>query len=209
MEDVLNKACQRADSYKLLSECYYLPDNALIQKVADVAQTDLFFAGLETCIPSDLELESLKIDYTRLFVGPFKLLAPPYGSVYLEDNRVMGASTLDVRSCYESEGMDIVIKEAPDHIAVELEFMYYLAVKQIEAIKEDNLQNIRSNQDKQYYFLATHLAMWVSELTENIEKNAQTEFYRKLASLTAIFVQKDLDACALLDTRQPHPIGGS
>jgi TorA maturation chaperone TorD len=208
MEDALNKACQRANSYKLLSECYHLPDNGLIQKVADVAQTDNFFAELKACIPSDLELESLKIDYTRLFVGPFKLLAPPYGSVYLEDNRVMGASTLNVRSCYESEGMDVVIKEAPDHIAVELEFMYFLVVKQIEAIREENLRNIHSYQHKQYHFLSTHLARWVPKFAENVQKNAQTEFYRKLARLTKIFVQKDLDACVLSDARQPHPIGG-
>ncbi len=208
MEDALNKACQRANSYKLLSECYHLPDNGLMQIVVDVAQTDNFFAELKACIPSDLDLESLKIDYTRLFVGPFKLLAPPYGSVYLEDNRIMGVSTLDVRSCYESEGMDIVIKEAPDHIAVELEFMYYLAVKQIQATKEEKSQDIQLYRKKQKSFLCSHLARWLPEFTENVQKHAHTEFYRKLASLTEIFVQKDLDACALFDTRQPYPIGG-
>jgi TorA maturation chaperone TorD len=196
MEDALNKVCQRADSYKLLSECYHLPDNALLQKIIEVAQTDNFFAELKACITSDLDLESLKIDYTRLFVGPFKLLAPPYGSVYLEDNRIMGASTLDVRSCYESEGMDVVIKEAPDHIAVELEFMYYLVVKQIEATKEENPRNIRSYQDKQDHFLGTHLARWVTEFSENVQKNAQTEFYKKLAGLTEVFVQKDAETLA-------------
>lgn len=208
MKYALNKACQRANSYKLLSECYHLPDNALIQKVVDAAQNDNFFAELKACITSDFDLESLKIDYTRLFVGPFKLLAPPYGSVYLEDSKVMGASTIDVRDCYESEGIDIVIKEAPDHIAVELEFMYYLAVKQIQATKEENPQDIQLYQKKQKSFLYSYLARWLPEFTENVQKHAHTEFYRKLASLTAIFVQKDLDACALFDTRQPYPIGG-
>ncbi|MHC4694550.1 MAG: TorD/DmsD family molecular chaperone [Planctomycetota bacterium] len=208
MEDALNKVCQRADAYKFLSECYYLPDNRLMQKVADVAKTHQFFAELETCILSGPELESLKIDYTRLFVGPFKLLAPPYGSIYLEDNRVMGVSTLDARYCYESEGMNVVIKEAPDHIAVELEFMYYLAVKKIQATKEENSQDIQLYQKKQKSFLCSHLARWLSEFTENVQKHAQTEFYRKLARLTALFVQNDLDACALFDTRQPYLVGG-
>jgi TorA maturation chaperone TorD len=176
MEDALDKACQRANSYKLLSECYHLPDSALLQKIVEVAQTDNFFAELKACITSDLGLESLKVDYTRLFVGPFKLLAPPYGSVYLEDNRVMGVSTLDVRSCYESESMDIVIKEAPDHIAVELEFMYYLVVKQIEATKEEDPR--------------------ITEFTENVQENAQTEFYKTLAGLTEMFVQKDAETLA-------------
>ncbi len=207
MEDAINKVCQRADSYKLLSECYHLPDNALIQKVVDVAQTDHFFAELKACIPSDFELESLKIDYTRLFIGPFKLLAPPYGSVYLEDNRIMAESTIDVGKWYEKEALNVVINGPPDHIAMELEFMYYLAVKQIQATKEENSQDIQLYQKKQKLFLYSHLAKWLPEFTENIQKHAQTEFYRKLAGLTDIFLQKNLEACRLFDTRQPSPIG--
>ncbi|MHC4280926.1 MAG: TorD/DmsD family molecular chaperone [Planctomycetota bacterium] len=126
---VLDKVCPRADSYKLLSECYYLPDNALMQKIADIAKTDKIFAELVDCIPPAVELESLIIDFTSLFVGPFKLLAPPYGSVYLEHNKFMGDSTIDVGKFYEDEDLDIVIKDAPDHIAMELEFMYYLSRK--------------------------------------------------------------------------------
>jgi TorA maturation chaperone TorD len=196
MEDALNKACQRANSYKLLSECYHLPDSALLQKIVEVAQTDSFFAELKACITSDLELESLKIDYTRLFVGPFKLLAPPYGSVYFEDNRIMGESTIDVRTFYEDEDLDIVIKDAPDHIAMELEFMYYLAVKQIQVTKEENPQDIQLYQQKQKSFLCSHLARWLPEFTENVQKNAQTEFYKKLAGLTEMFVQKDVETLA-------------
>jgi TorA maturation chaperone TorD len=207
VEDTLNKVCQRADSYKLLSECYYLPDNALMQKVIDAAQTDHFFAELEACIPSDLEFESLKVDYTRLFVGPFKLLAPPYGSVYLEDNKFMGESTIDVRNWYEKDGLNIVINDAPDHIAMELEFMYYLVVKQTQATKKGNLQDIQLYQQKQKTFLCSHLARWLPEFAKNVRENAQTEFYRKLARLTEIFIQKEIDTCSLDDARQTDLIG--
>ncbi|MHC4462620.1 MAG: TorD/DmsD family molecular chaperone [Planctomycetota bacterium] len=196
MEDALNEACQRADSYKLLSECYHLPDNALVQKIVDVAKTDHFFTELKACIPSDLELESLKVDYTRLFVGPFKLLAPPYGSVYLEDNRIMAESTIDVGKWYEKEVLNVLIKGPPDHIAMELEFMYYLAVRQIQATKEGNSQDIQLYQNKQKLFLCSHLARWLSKFTENVQKNAQTEFYRKLAGLTETFVHKDAETLA-------------
>jgi TorA maturation chaperone TorD len=176
MKESSDFLCQRAESYKFLSECYYLPDDGFFQKVIDAAQTDQGFSELAACISSGIELESLKIDYTRLFIGPFKLLAPPYGSVYLEDNRMMGDSTIDVRNCYENEGLDIVIKDAPDHIAMELEFMYYLAVKQIEAVKDANLEILQSCQQKQYSFLRTHLSRWLPAFAENVQKNAQTEF---------------------------------
>jgi len=149
----------------------------------------------------------LKIDYTRLFVGPFKLLAPPYGSVYLEDNRIMAESTMDVAKWYEKEALNVLISGPPDHIAIELEFMYYLAVKQIQATKGENSQDIQLYQNKQKVFLCSHLTKWLPEFTENVQKRAQTEFYRKLAGLTDIFLQNDLDACASSDTRQPYPIG--
>lgn len=201
MQEGLNKDRQRAESYKFLSECYYLPDEELIQKVTDIARTDQFFAELRECIPPDVELESLKIDCTQLFIGPFKLLAPPYGSFYLEDGKLMGESTVDVRGWYEKEGLDIVIKDAPDHVAMELEFMYYLITKQIQAAKDGNLQDVQICQEKQKTFLSTHLSRWLPGLVKNIQENAQTNFYRKLSTLTDIFVRKDFDVCALFDAQ--------
>lgn len=194
MQEILDNLCQRADSYKFLSECYYLPDEKLVQKVTDFAQRNQFFAELSDCISSDAELESLKVDYTQLFVGPFKVLAPPYGSYYLEDGKIMGDSTVDANSWYKKEALDVVIKDVPDHIAMELEFMYFLIAKQSQMQEEGNLQEVQLYQQKQKTFLSVHLAGWLPGFVENIQKNAQTEFYRKLANLTDIFVQKDLDA---------------
>jgi TorA maturation chaperone TorD len=227
MQGIMDSVCQRADSYQLLSACYYLPDAELLQKIVDEAQNNHFFNELACCIASDTELESLIIDYTRLFVGPFKLLAPPYGSVYLEDGKVMGQSTVDVRNWYEKEGLDIVINDAPDHIAMELEFMYYLAVKQIQATRNEDAQGIEGSQKKQKSFLCshlvrwvtefaenveknaeTHLARWVTEFAENVEKNAETKFYKTLAQLTEMFVQMDVQACTLLSTVHHDSTGG-
>jgi TorA maturation chaperone TorD len=57
-------------------------------------------------------------------------------------------------------------------------------------------------ESQKYEFLG-----WLPNFTENVQKHAQTEFYRKLAGLIDIFLQKDLDACALFDAHQPYPIG--
>ncbi len=192
MEYLLDEVCQRADNYKFLSDCYYLPDEGLMQKVVDVAQTDSCFVGLSSCVPPLAELELLQIDFASLFVGPYKLLAPPYGSVYLEDGKLIGDSTMDVKRWYEKEGLDIVIKDAPDHITMELEFMYYLITKQIEAIKDSNPQDVQSYVQKQSSFLQVHLARWLPGFAENVQQNAQAEFYVQLSAETNNFVQKDM-----------------
>jgi TorA maturation chaperone TorD len=207
MEETLTHICRRADSYRFLSECYYLPDEELIQKVGDVAQTDLFFAELQDYIPPAVGLGSLRIDFTRLFVGPFKLLAPPYGSFYLENHRIMGESTVDIRNRYEEEALDVVIDDAPDHIAMELEFMYFLVAKQTQAINEEDLGGIQSYRKKQKSFLCSHLASWLPEFSKNVQQNAQTEFYKKVAQLTKMFVQKDLDAFASSVTQGRYSTG--
>jgi TorA maturation chaperone TorD len=178
-----------------------------MRQITDAVCINPFFAELTCHIPPAVELEVLKIDHARLFVGPFTLLAPPYGSVYLEDNRIMGDSTLDVRDYYRREGLDTVIKEVPDHITVELEFMYYLVARQAQAANEGNLQDVRLYQQRQKSFMSSHLARWLTAFTERVQKKAQAEFYKKLALLTQMFVQEDLDACASLDTQQSFPIG--
>ncbi len=196
MEETLANISQRADSYKFLSECYYPPDDELVQKVIHTAKDRAFFSGLACCVPPAVELKSLSVDFAELFVGPYKLLAPPYGSVYFEENRIMGDSTIDVSNCYESEGLDIVIKDAPDHIAVELEFMYFLVARQIEATRDANLQAVQSCQLKQSSFLQAHLGGWLPEFVEKVQKNARTEFYSRLAGLTEAFVQNDMKTLA-------------
>ncbi|UCG59413.1 MAG: molecular chaperone TorD family protein [Phycisphaerales bacterium] len=196
MTKTLANVCERAAWYKLLSDCYYPPDDELMQKIAGAALTVPLFAELTCHVPPALDLQALRIDFAALFVGPCGLLAPPYGSVYLEGKVVMGDSTIDVRNCYANEGLHITIKDAPDHIAVELEFMHYLATEQMWAVRRANLQTVQRYQHKQYSFLQTHLARWLPEFAENVQKNAQTAFYRRLAQITAIFVREDAEACA-------------
>ncbi len=194
MKELLPYEEYRRDSYKLLSECYYLPDEKLIEILNRLEKSrGRLYSEITRNTPGISELESLKIDYSKLFVGPYGLLAPPYGSMYLEDtSRVMGNSTMDVKNKYEEEGLDICLKEAPDHITIELEFMYFLIHKEVEAIGFSDSVTAASYLKKQKVFLETHLGEWVSEFANNVEANAQTEFYKNLARLTKSFVKKDL-----------------
>lgn len=184
----------RRDAYKLLADCYYLPDEELIETLRslDKSKGSLFSEIAESAsLTSDID--ALRIDYSRLFIGPYRLLAPPYGSVYLENTRrIMGNSTLDVRDKYADEGLRLDIKEAPDHIAIELEFMYYLISKEVEVALSAESIDATSYLTKQKDFLDTHLGIWVSDFSNNIAVNAETAFYRDLACQTKSFIEADL-----------------
>jgi len=188
----LNAVSQKADSYNLLSQCYYLPEDQLIQKVTDAAISNPFFEEIACHLLPAVEIEQLRVEFTRLFVGPFKVLASPYGSAYLDDNRIMGDSTLDVQNRYKNEGLKVILKDAPDHIAMELEFMYYLSGNEAEASNINNLEIVQSYKQKQLSFLQDHLASWLPSFVEKVQKHAQTDFYKNLAHLTNTFVQNDM-----------------
>lgn len=190
MKNSLSPQIGRADSYKFLSECYYLPDEKLIKMLNGLKKPmGQPYWEIAKCIPRMNGIELLKIDYSKLFVGPYRLLAPPYGSVYLENNgRIMGDSTMDASNRYREEGLDIAIKEAPDHIAVELEFMYFLIFKEIEALENSEWGSVANYIKKQKDFLKIHVGMWVSEFADTIEKNAETQFYKNLSRATRSFI---------------------
>ena len=194
MKEFLFQENYRRDSYKLLADCYYLPDEELIETLRslDKSKGGLFSEIAESASLTN-NIEALRIDYSQLFIGPYRLLAPPYGSVYLENTRrVMGNSTLDVRSKYADEGLHVDIKEAPDHITIELEFMYYLISKEIEASLSAESIDATSYRKKQQDFLDAHLGIWVSDFSNNIAVNAETAFYRDLACQTKSFIEADL-----------------
>ncbi len=134
------------------------------------------------------------MEHARLFIGPYSLLAPPYGSVYLESERkIMGNSTMDVINRYRQSGLIVAedFKDAPDHIAAELEFMHFLIFKAMEAANQGDVNGIVTGLLNQQSFLEQHLGAWVHEFAGNVVENAKTPFYRNLARATEVFIKDD------------------
>jgi TorA maturation chaperone TorD len=105
---------------------------------------------------------------------------------------LIGDSTLDVRQRYAKEGLSINLKEAPDHIAIELEFMYFLIHKEVEAALVGDSDQAVDYISKQRDFLEVHLARWACDLTVLMAAKAETAFYRKLANVTRTFIEADV-----------------
>ena len=193
----------RATAYRLLSACYYLPQRETLEQLEELEvalvracpQAAEQIAAMQEAVDLDL----LTVDFAQLFVGPFKLIAPPYGSVYLEGRReVMGPSTIDAKRRYVEAGLNIAdtLNEAPDHIAVELEFVYYLIYKEIEAIESGHVDAADEWRHRQQDFLSKHLGAWISDFAATVERGAKTDFYGSLARATGLFVVGDKNALA-------------
>ena len=214
VKDLITAERARMDIYKGLSACYAIPETGLATHMKHM-ERQLAFLGSGALIPITLMrsriqnteiLDDLKVDYSRLFVGPYNLLAPPYGSVYLEGRRkIMGESTIDVLRQYSKAGLNMSsgFKDAPDHIAAELEFMYYLIFRQIKAMlaTDSNLLNMNLNQQRE--FIEHHLGSWIEEFSGEIESHAETGFYRNLAAASKIFVLEEFHNINDLPIRIP------
>ncbi|MEF8937074.1 MAG: molecular chaperone TorD family protein [Halovenus sp.] len=185
----------RVNTYRLLSEAFHVPDHELLELLEDVAGDDdlrvtVAIGGLVSELPD--EIQSLRVDYAKLFVGPRELLAPPYGSVYLDGKgQVMTDSTMDVERRYRQEELDVTLDEPADHVAAELEFMYLLAHREVTALDNAEFETATTYLQKQQAFLGTHLGRWLPEFADRVEENAETEFYRLLAREAATFVSAD------------------
>ena len=133
----------------------------------------------------------LEVDYNRLFVGPGRLLAPPYESFYRSEpdengrGTICGMPMLAVKDVYTRFNVELPdhFVDYPDHIAFELEFLSLLAAREAEALEsgdEEALTAFRSGQEE---FRAQHLGVWFAQFAESVKQGAETELYPALASL--------------------------
>lgn len=194
----------QADVYRLLSACFYQPEKMFLEE-------DLFGqleTALELCAQQiqgqgtlldasfrEETLDALLLDYSRLFLGPFDILAKPYGSVYLDDEKVvMGDSTLSALSCYRQGGFSPAedFKEMPDHVAIELEFLYLLCFREAQALTEQDDVAAAGNRSLRREFLQDHLGRWVLEFSSRVRAGARSDFYQGLGALLATFIQQEL-----------------
>jgi TorA maturation chaperone TorD len=198
-----DKGAARADLCRFLAACYYQPG-------PEFAEERVFDSMLEAAARIDPGLaarahrlgaafsaegpESLLVDYTRLFLGPGKAIASPYGSVWRSgENALMRDSTIRVLELYREGGFEIAedFQDLPDHIAAELEFLYLLIYREIEAHRNGEPDVLKATGDLKHRFLGRELGLWIGPFTEAVEAGAQSEFYRELAKLTARFVQME------------------
>lgn len=196
--NVQNDVLNRGNCCKLLAACFCEPDRNLLieEQVCENLRKLLstWAAGAAKAAGKmELSLEyctqdQLSVDHATLFLGPFELMAAPYGSVYIEKHRqVMGESTLEVLKFYQEAGLSVDNKEPPDHIAIELEFMHHLCLKEAEARAAGNQAEILRNSELQAQFFHTFLH-WVPQFCESIKKGTTNPFYSDLADCLNRFV---------------------
>jgi TorA maturation chaperone TorD len=136
---------------------------------------------------SDGAFQALEAEYARLFVGPGAVVAPPWESVHVSQERLLfQRETFEVRAWYARFGLEApnLHAEPDDHIGLELSFVAHLATLGLRAIQVQDGDRLREALDAQRQFLAEHLGMWGPDWCARLEETSGSDFYRGLALLT-------------------------
>lgn len=136
--------------------------------------------------PLDEIMLDLQTDNSYLFNCANSMTAPPWESVYKTKERlVMQEHTVQVRKFYKKYGLALCgqYSEPDDHIGLELLFLSYLTQKTTQALEEDDMDSFEKFEDARKAFLADHLLQWSLLFCSQINKYAQTEFYKGMGLL--------------------------
>lgn len=135
----------------------------------------------------------LRVEHARLFVGPGRVPAPPYESIYrTPDRRMMGEAAIDARRAYEEAG--VVLKgppDPPDHLETELQFMALLAGSEAEHIEAERERGAMNAMLAEQRFLAHHLAQWTGPFAADVSAAQAHPIFVAAADLLDAFVTLD------------------
>lgn len=115
--------------------------------------------------------ESAGQAYQRLFIGPYALPAPPWGSVYLDkESVVFGDSTLALRQWMRENHIEPLLTQAEpeDHIGLLLMMCAWLAENSPSLLNE---------------FMAQHLLPWSGRYLELLQQKSEHPLYQGVALL--------------------------
>jgi TorA maturation chaperone TorD len=175
---------------KLVQAFPFADSNAAIGKAID----SIILYLKHPDVLSRKNCESRHWDYTRMFVGPGKVPAPPWESIYRDVEHLhFSEETLEVRNAYRK--YNLLPKdfghEPDDHIGLELDFMHKLSEMSKEKAEISDETGLVEILKDQKVFLDEHLLKWVPDWTRDVVKSAETDFYKGMAQLLDAYLKLD------------------
>ncbi len=180
--------------YLWLSAALDLPDAALLEPafaelgrdcaralspMVTLPEVEAFRAACADGRPMDARLLAVQREHARLFIGPPQAVIRPYESCFLEGDQLMADCARAVYEFYAGAGIvfdGAVCRDAPDHIAVELNALAMLCLGQTgHAVAE--------RERLEQAFLDAHLGRWGQPFAARLLDATREPLYRAAAEL--------------------------
>jgi len=191
----LSRIFREEVSSKLLSE---LVESHILAGEANGAGTDVFGEFIRKLKGSNLEraAANLAAEYASLFLNAGDHSVFPYESVYTSpEGLLMQKARDDVLREYTQQGLGKSENHngPEDHLAVELEFMFFLCEKTVNALQIECREQAMACLQTQKEFLEQHLLVWCPRFCSDMAGASVSDFYRGIALLTRDFLQSEME----------------
>jgi TorA maturation chaperone TorD len=142
--------------------------------------------------------QHLEEGYVRLFISAKGgITAPLYESCYeFEGAPLMGRAATEMKERFEAKGLSVAdnVQEPPDHLSMELEYLYFLLDKgwserDGELVTEGSV------------FASETMLPWVSKLSERLASEGDSRYYPLMAAV----LKQILTVLATINKKAPPP----
>ncbi len=187
-------ALRRSQLYRFLADALLYPtddwllDVPLVEPVLNELNLDHHRLHTQTLSLSDLQAE-----HRRVFGLTGSLC---YETEYgLPHEYRQSQEMADIAGFYRAFGFENggVIRERPDYLATELEFMHLLTLKEAYARAGAERDHLEVCVDAQRKFLRDHLAHWLPLFAKRLEQAMIDGVYAELTALVLAFVAAEAD----------------
>jgi TorA maturation chaperone TorD len=210
------RALARSAVYRLLSQALVYPGAEAVSALQeDLPQALAFAASLPDTIAPLLgglgqqldgkDAGALQSEHGHVFSHVQSADCPASETAYTTQNVFQETNELsDLNGFFRAFGLELAERERPDHISVELEFMYVLTYKEAYALLHHDMEKARLCRIVQRKFMGDHLGRWALHFAELLGRTAKGGYLLSVAGLTKAFLTQDL---ALLRAR-PDAVTG-
>jgi TorA maturation chaperone TorD len=186
---------QRTESYGFLSDMFLsMLDETVTSNILKLDMTQHAnspgmqqieeFISMQRANKLEDVMQELAIDRAKLFRGVnAEGYRPPYESLYLNQSPqdILGSLNLfyaKIDCCISKD-----INDSPEQIGVEFYYMQELCKKELESLENGLLDEAQEYSQLQQSFLKQHLGRWAGLFAQEMERHAQTSFFRGIGLL--------------------------
>ena len=139
-------------------------------------------------------LDSMKDEYTRMFVGPAHLVAFPWEAPYVTHNAAScQESTVLVREAYRMQGLRPrkLLRVPDDHVSIMCAFLAKLGRRSLGFARPLSPADLARQLRVQEAFVAKHVRNWVDEYAAAARRSKTAVFYPQMIEAFAEFTKAD------------------
>lgn len=199
--DIINKdLLVRADIYRLLTLTFSYPDSETFEALKSISgDTDISTVPIDCReqfkafrdSAASLAAAEIEGEFSELFMT--RMFCPPYETSYEKHGFSRPETLADISAFYKAFGFSISDgEEMLDHIAVEMEYMSLLMLKETYG-DEQGLSDMTAVCDcAKKKFLAEHLCRWVGIFCRTLKTKTTKDFYKNAADFAGKFIESEI-----------------